>query len=49
MLYEVITEIITQHIEDAIDRMKTSAEAVDVVLVGGGSILVADKLSYNFV
>lgn len=37
-------EIITRDIEDAIDRMKTSAEAVDVVLVGGGSILVPDKL-----
>ncbi len=37
-------ERITRDIEDAIDRMKTSAEAVDVVLVGGGSILVADKL-----
>lgn len=37
-------EIITQDIEDAIDRMKTSVDAVDVVLVGGGSILVADKL-----
>lgn len=37
-------EIITSDIEDAIDRMKTSADPVDVVLVGGGSILVADKL-----
>ncbi|WP_052759811.1 hypothetical protein [Paenibacillus sp. DMB20] len=37
-------EIITRDIEDAIDRMKTSADPVDVVLVGGGSILVADKL-----
>lgn len=34
----------TQDIEDAIDRMKTSAEPVDVILVGGGSILVRDKL-----
>ncbi|GGH10183.1 ROK family protein [Paenibacillus segetis] len=37
-------EIITRDIEDAIDRMKTSADAVDVILVGGGSILVADNL-----
>lgn len=37
-------EIITQDIEDAIDRMKTSSDPVDVILVGGGSILVADKL-----
>ena len=31
-------------IEDAIDRMKTSASAVPVVLVGGGSILAPTKL-----
>jgi N-methylhydantoinase A/oxoprolinase/acetone carboxylase beta subunit len=37
--------IITQRIEDAIDRMKTSADAVDIILVGGGSILVGDKLA----
>ncbi|WP_440961403.1 ROK family protein [Paenibacillus nitricinens] len=37
-------EIITQDIEDAIDRMKTSSDPVDVILVGGGSILVADQL-----
>lgn len=37
-------EIITRDIEDAIDRMKTSSDPVDVILVGGGSILVADKL-----
>ncbi|UYO07372.1 hydantoinase/oxoprolinase family protein [Paenibacillus sp. PSB04] len=36
--------IITRDIEDAIDRMKTSSDPVDVVLVGGGSILVADRL-----
>ncbi|OPA80307.1 hydantoinase subunit beta [Paenibacillus selenitireducens] len=36
--------IITRDIEDAIDRMKTSADPVDVILVGGGSILVPDKL-----
>lgn len=37
-------EIITRDIEDAIDRMKTSSAPVDVILVGGGSILVADQL-----
>ena len=37
-------EIITLNIEEAIDRMKTSADPVDVILVGGGSILVADEL-----
>ncbi|WHY20161.1 hydantoinase/oxoprolinase family protein [Paenibacillus sp. G2S3] len=37
-------EIITRDIEEAIDRMKTSSDSVDVILVGGGSILVADKL-----
>ncbi|MEK4234888.1 hydantoinase/oxoprolinase family protein [Paenibacillus sp. NPDC058367] len=37
-------EIITRDIEEAIDRMKTSSDPVDVILVGGGSILVADKL-----
>lgn len=31
--------------EDAIDRMKTSAEAVPIILVGGGSILIGDDLS----
>ncbi|TCZ78398.1 hydantoinase/oxoprolinase family protein [Paenibacillus albiflavus] len=36
--------IITSDIEDAIDRMKTSADPVDVILVGGGSILVPDQL-----
>ncbi len=31
-------------LEDVIDRMKTSAEPVPVVVVGGGSILVPDNL-----
>lgn len=38
--YEKIKEIV----EEAIDKMKTSAGAVDVILVGGGSILVSDNL-----
>ena len=32
-------------VEDAIDRMKTSPDPVVAVMVGGGSILVGDKLS----
>jgi N-methylhydantoinase A/oxoprolinase/acetone carboxylase beta subunit len=31
-------------VEDAIDKMKTSAEPVPVVLVGGGSVLLPEKL-----
>jgi len=34
----------TDMAEDAIDRMKTSAEDVPVVLVGGGSVLLPDGL-----
>jgi len=32
-------------LEAAIDRVKTSADAVPVVLVGGGVVLVGDELS----
>ncbi|WP_417210384.1 hydantoinase/oxoprolinase N-terminal domain-containing protein [Antarctobacter sp.] len=31
-------------IEDSIDRMKTSADDVDLIAVGGGSFLIPDKL-----
>lgn len=31
-------------VEEALDKMKTSAEPVPVILVGGGSILLPDKL-----
>lgn len=31
-------------VEDAIDRMKTSPEPVPVILVGGGSIMLSDKI-----
>jgi len=31
-------------VEEAIDRMKTSGEPVPVILVGGGSILLPDRL-----
>lgn len=36
---------IVQLVEEAIDRIKTSAEDVPVVLVGGGSVLLPDRLS----
>jgi hypothetical protein len=35
----------TAMLEEAVDRMKTSAEDVPLVVVGGGSILVPEKLS----
>lgn len=35
---------ITELVEDAIDAMKVSAEDVDVILVGGGSIVLPEKL-----
>lgn len=38
--YEKMKEIV----EEAIDKMKTSAGDVDVILVGGGSILVSEDL-----
>ena len=31
-------------VEDVIDRMKTSADAVDLIAVGGGAFLIPDKL-----
>jgi N-methylhydantoinase A/oxoprolinase/acetone carboxylase beta subunit len=37
-------EYIQQEVEQSVDRMKTSPEAVPVVVVGGGSILVPDDL-----
>lgn len=37
-------DIIRKRLADAIHQVKTSAEAVAVVLVGGGSILVTDEL-----
>lgn len=38
-------EVMQRALEDAIDRMKTSADEVDVILVGGGSILVPEQLA----
>lgn len=35
---------IKESVEEAVDRMKTSAGDVDVILVGGGSILIGDEL-----
>ncbi|MEG1432472.1 hydantoinase/oxoprolinase family protein [Eubacterium sp.] len=36
--------VITAMVEDGIDAMKLSAEGVDVILVGGGSVLLPDVL-----
>ena len=36
--------LMTEMVEDCVDAMKTSADDVDVVLVGGGSILVPQTL-----
>jgi N-methylhydantoinase A/oxoprolinase/acetone carboxylase beta subunit len=36
---------IVQKVEDAIDRIKTSAEPVPVILVGGGSLMLPKKLA----
>ena len=40
-----VDAVMQQILEDAIDRMKTSADPVDVILVGGGSLLVPDTLA----
>jgi N-methylhydantoinase A/oxoprolinase/acetone carboxylase beta subunit len=37
-------ELITRTVADSVDRMKTSAEAIPVVVVGGGSILLREAL-----
>jgi len=37
--------LIVQKVEDAIDRIKTSAEPVPVILVGGGSLMLPKKLA----
>jgi N-methylhydantoinase A/oxoprolinase/acetone carboxylase beta subunit len=39
-----VLEHIERRIAEAIDRMKTSGEAIPVVLVGGGSVLLGDSL-----
>ena len=36
---------ITQLVEDAVDAMKVSSEDVDIILVGGGSIVLPESLS----
>jgi N-methylhydantoinase A/oxoprolinase/acetone carboxylase beta subunit len=38
-------KLIDRTVADAIDRMKTSAEPVPVVVVGGGSVLLGDELA----
>ncbi|HIH96233.1 MAG TPA: hydantoinase/oxoprolinase family protein [Thermoplasmata archaeon] len=43
-LAERADERIEEMIEEAIDKMKTSGELVPVILVGGGSILLPDRL-----
>jgi N-methylhydantoinase A/oxoprolinase/acetone carboxylase beta subunit len=40
-----VDAVMQQSLEDAIDRMKTSADPVDVILVGGGSLLVPETLA----
>ncbi|MFT8879367.1 MAG: hydantoinase/oxoprolinase family protein [Oenococcus sp.] len=37
-------EKIKSSIEDALDKMKTSAEDTDLILVGGGAIIIPEKL-----
>lgn len=37
-------QAIRELVEDSIDAMKVSNEAIDVVLVGGGSVVLPDKL-----
>lgn len=37
--------VITEMIEENIDKMKISSNDIDVVLVGCGSIIVPEKLS----
>lgn len=36
---------IQQAVSEAVDRMKTSADPLDVVIVGGGGVLLGDQLS----
>jgi N-methylhydantoinase A/oxoprolinase/acetone carboxylase beta subunit len=44
-LVEAALARIQEMVETAVDRMKTSAEAVPVVIVGGGSVLVARPIA----
>jgi N-methylhydantoinase A/oxoprolinase/acetone carboxylase beta subunit len=44
-LLERIYKRMVEMVEVAIDKMKTSAESVPVILVGGGSILLPDKMA----
>ncbi|MDQ0252793.1 N-methylhydantoinase A/oxoprolinase/acetone carboxylase beta subunit [Evansella vedderi] len=43
-LVEKAYHILVEKVEEAIDRMKTSAEPIPVILVGGGSVLLPEKL-----
>ncbi|HEX3723238.1 MAG TPA: hypothetical protein VHV31_10625, partial [Nitrolancea sp.] len=44
-LVEAVAEKIRGSCEDTIDRMKTSAEPMPVVLVGGGSVVIPAELA----
>lgn len=43
-LVQLVTEKLSHVLEEGIDRMKTSAEDVDLIVVGGGAFLVSDTL-----
>ncbi|ELZ63685.1 N-methylhydantoinase (ATP-hydrolyzing) A [Haloferax prahovense DSM 18310] len=44
-IVEAAREYVRERVEREVDRMKTSAEPVPVVIVGGGSILVPDDIA----
>jgi N-methylhydantoinase A/oxoprolinase/acetone carboxylase beta subunit len=44
-LVEDVLERIQAMVDEAVDRMKTSAEPIPVILVGGGTILVSRKVA----
>jgi N-methylhydantoinase A/oxoprolinase/acetone carboxylase beta subunit len=44
-LIEDVLERIQAMVDEAVDRMKTSAEPIPVILVGGGTILVSRKVA----
>src|SRR5579875_942321 len=47
-LTKKVSEKIIQMVEDAVDRMKTTAAPVDVVLVGGGGIIIPKSYYSSF-
>ena len=44
-LVSTLLKRIEQMVEDSVDRMKTSAEGVELIAVGGGSFLIPEKLA----